>query len=159
MLFAESLNIGASAEKSILDQLVIAADMRPKRFRTKWQRIIYDGPTARKDAESAERDRWIQLLANLLRSTDTPMGEVDQGEVRVTFSYSEAVDVQEPPGREFGPCRSFLAGWVASHGVSFPVHWRQLTEYLQVRYSEPCVRGIAETCPIPRTSSYRKWLE
>ena len=63
-------------EKSILDQLVIAADMRPKKFRTKWQRIVYDGPTARKDAESAERDRWIQLLANLLRSTDTPMGKL-----------------------------------------------------------------------------------
>ena len=67
-------------EKSILDQLVIAADMRPKKFRTKWQRIVYDGPTARKDAESAERDRWIQLLANLLRSTDTPMGKLIQGE-------------------------------------------------------------------------------
>ena len=66
----------ASVEKSILDQLVIAADMRPKRFRTKWQRIVYDGPTARKDAETAERDRWIQLLANLLRSTDTPMGKL-----------------------------------------------------------------------------------
>ena len=66
----------ASVEKSIADQLVIAADMRPKRFRTKWQRIVYDGPTARKDAETAERDRWIQLLANLLRSTDTLMGKL-----------------------------------------------------------------------------------
>ena len=47
-----------SLENSIADQMVIAADMRPKRFRTKWQRIVYDGPTARKDAESAERDRW-----------------------------------------------------------------------------------------------------
>ena len=53
---------------TIADQLVIAADMWPKRFRTKWQRAIYDGPTARRDAETAERDRWIQLLANLLRS-------------------------------------------------------------------------------------------
>ena len=52
---------------AIADQFVIAADMRPKRFRTKWQCAIYDGPTARKDAETAERDRWIQLLANLLR--------------------------------------------------------------------------------------------
>ena len=66
----------ASVELSISDQLAIAADVRPKKFRTKWQRIVYDGPTARKDAESAERDRWIQLLANLLRSTDTPMGKL-----------------------------------------------------------------------------------
>ena len=61
---------------SISDQLVIAADLKPKKFRTKWQRAVYDGPTARKDAELAERDRWVQLLANLLRSTDTPMGRL-----------------------------------------------------------------------------------
>ena len=64
----------ASIEKSIADQLVIAAEVKPKRFRTKWQRTVYDGPTARKDAEASERDRWIQLLANLLRSTVTPIG-------------------------------------------------------------------------------------
>ena len=71
----ESDHRAAEASK-IADQLVIAADVRPKKFRTKWQRAIYDGPTARKDAEAAERDRWIQLHANLLRSTDTPMGKL-----------------------------------------------------------------------------------
>ena len=51
-------------------------------------------------------------------------------------------------GRRAGTLRSrvrsvqkFLSWLIASHGISFPVHWRQLTEYLQVRYSEPCVRG------------------
>ena len=130
----------ASVEKSIADQLVIAADMRPKRFRTKWQRIAYDGPTARKDAETAERDRWIQLLANLLRSTDTPMGKL----IKENPSNIQLLG----GGRRAGTLRprvqsvqKFLGWLVASHGVSFPVHWRQLTEYLQVRYSEPCVRG------------------
>ena len=84
----------ASLEKSIADQMVIAADMKPKRFRTKWQRAVYDGPTARKDAEASERDRWIHLLANLLRSTDTN-GEVDQGE-----------PVQHPVARGWTPCRN-----------------------------------------------------
>ena len=37
--------------------------------------------------------------------------------------------------------RKFLGWLIASHGITFPVHWRQLTQYLQVRYSEPCVRG------------------
>ena len=130
----------ASLENSIADQMVIAADMRPKRFRTKWQRIVYDGPTARKDAETAERDRWIQLLANLLRSTDTPMGKL----IRENPSNIQLLG----GGRRAGTLRSrvrsvqkFLGWLIASHGVSFPVHWRQLTEYLQVRYSEPCVRG------------------
>ena len=51
-------------------------------------------------------------------------------------------------GRRAGTLRSrvrsvqkFLGWLIASHGITFPVHWRQLTEYLQVRYSEPCVRG------------------
>ena len=61
---------------SVSDQLVIAADLRPKKLRTRWQRAVYDGPTARKDAEAAERDRWIQLLSNLLRSSETPMGKL-----------------------------------------------------------------------------------
>ena len=130
----------ASVEVSISDQMVIAADLRPKKFRTRWQRIVFDGPTARKDAESAERDRWIQLLANLLRSTDTPMGKL----IRENPSNVQLLG----GGRRAGTLRSrvrsvqkFLGWLVASHGVNFPVHWRQLTEYLQVRYSEPCVRG------------------
>ena len=136
----ESSEHQASVEVSISDQLAIAADVRPKKFRTKWQRIVYDGPTARKDAESAERDRWIQLLANLLRSTDTPMGRL----IRENPSNIQLLG----GGRRAGTLRSrvrsvqkFLGWLVASHGVNFPVHWRQLTEYLQVRYSEPCVRG------------------
>ena len=130
----------ASVEVSISDQMVIAADLRPKKFRTRWQRVVFDGPTARKDAEAAERDRWIQLLANLLRSTDTPMGKL----IRENPSNVQLLG----GGRRAGTLRSrvrsvqkFLGWLVASHGVNFPVHWRQLTEYLQVRYSEPCVRG------------------
>ena len=129
-----------SLVKSIADQMVNAADMRPKRFRTKWQRAVYDGPTARKDAEASERDRWIQLLANLLRSTDTPMGKL----IRENPSNIQLLG----GGRRAGTLRSrvrpvqkFLGWLIASHGISFPVHWRHLTEYLQVRYSEPCVRG------------------
>ena len=129
-----------AAVEKIADQLVVAADMRPKRFRTKWQRAIYEGPTARKDAETAERDRWIQLLANLLRSTDTPMGKL----IRENPSNIQLLG----GGRRAGTLRSrvrsvqkFLGWLIASHGISFPVHWRQLTEYLQVRYSETCVRG------------------
>ena len=51
-------------------------------------------------------------------------------------------------GRRAGTLRSrvrsvqkFLGWLIAAHGINFPNHWRQLIEYLQVRYSEPCVRG------------------
>ena len=58
------------------DQLVLAAELKPRRFRSKWQRIVYEGPTARKDSETAERSRWVASLGDLLRHTDTPMGRL-----------------------------------------------------------------------------------
>ena len=130
----------AGVVSTVGEQLLVAADIRPKKFRTRLQRALYEGPTARKDAETAERERWVHLLANLLRSTETPMGKL----------------LRENPcnvqllggGRRAGTLRSrvrsvkkFLAWLIASHGINFPVDWRQLTEYLQVRHSEPCVRG------------------
>ena len=125
---------------SISDQLVIAADLRPKKFRTRWQRAVYDGPTARKDAEAAERDRWIQLLSNLLRSSETLIGKL----IRESPSNVQLLG----GGRRAGTLRSrvrsvqkFLGWLIAAHGINFPNHWRQFIEYLQVRYSEPCVRG------------------
>ena len=125
---------------SIGDQRVIAADLKPRKFRTRWQRAVHDGPTARRDAELAERDRWVQLLANLRRSTETPMG-------RLIREHPSNVQLLGG-GRRAGTLRSrvwsiqkFIGWLIAAHGISFPNYWRQLTEYLQVRYSERCVRG------------------
>ena len=58
------------------DQLVLAAELKPRRFRSKWQRIVYEGPTARKDMEDAERARWVASLGDILKHTDTPMGRL-----------------------------------------------------------------------------------
>ena len=77
LAYRRDISQKASTTSKIMDQLVMAADLKPGRFRTKWQQAVYEGPTARKDAESAERERWFALLADLLTSTDTPMGEID----------------------------------------------------------------------------------
>ena len=44
------------------DLLVLAAELKPRKFRSKWQRIVYEGPTERKDMENAERSRWVAFL-------------------------------------------------------------------------------------------------
>ena len=113
----KQMSQAALESSSVADQLMIAVDLKPRRFRTKWQQACYEGPTARKDAESAERVRWLSLLADLSRNTDTPM----RSRVR--------------------SIRKFLEWLSAAHYVAFPVHWKQLVEYLQVRLSEFCVRG------------------
>ena len=125
---------------SVVDRLMVAAEVKPRRFRTKREKSCYEGPTARQDAESAERSRWINLLAELLRNTDTPMGRL----LRENPVNSQLLGV----GRRAGTLRSrvrsiqkFIAWLPVAHDVSFPVHWKQLTEYAQVRLSEPCVRG------------------
>ena len=59
------------------DQLVLASELKPRKFRSKWQRIVvFEGPTARKDMEDAERSRWVASLGDLLRHTDTPMARL-----------------------------------------------------------------------------------
>ena len=61
---------------SASDLLVLAAELKPRKFRSKWQRTVYEGSTARKDMENAERSRWVASLGDLLRHTDTPMGRL-----------------------------------------------------------------------------------
>ena len=55
-------------------------------FKSRLHHARFQGPTARKDAEESERQRWLQLLSNLLIGTDTPMGrllQARQGDIAV----------------------------------------------------------------------------
>ena len=135
--FHEESGRQAVEQSTIRDQLLAAADLRPRKFRAKWQREVYDGPTARKDAESAERERWIHLLGTLLQHTDTPMGKLRED----SPSNIQLLG----GGRRAGTLRArvrsvqkFLAWLMASHGVNFPVHWRQLNRTLRQKIIEAC---------------------
>ena len=122
------------------DQLVLAAELKPRRFRSKWQRIVHEGPTARKDSETAERSRWVAFLADLLRHTDTPMGRLmreNPSNIQLLGSGLRAGTLRS----WVRSTRKFLEWLSATHNVAFPVHWQHLIEFLQVRLSEPCVRG------------------
>ena len=122
------------------DQLVLAAELKPWRFRSKWQRIVYEGPTARKDMENAERSRWVASLGDLLRHTDTPMGRLlreNPSNLQLLGSGLRAGTLRS----RVRSIRKFLEWLSVAHKIAFPVHWQQLVEFLQVRVSEPCVRG------------------
>ena len=93
--FVENQNIGHLLKNSIGDQLVVAADVRPKRFRTKWQRVVYDGPTARKDAEASERERWIPASGKLAQVDGHANGKTDPGKPE-----------QHSVARGWSPCRN-----------------------------------------------------
>ena len=59
--------------KTASDQSALAALEKPCRYFPRLQRLLYAGPTARKDAEEDERVRWVSVSAALPKGTDTPM--------------------------------------------------------------------------------------
>ena len=56
-------------------QFPLAASKPPKKYVSKLQRAIYQGPNARQETEEAERVRLIKHLGDLLLESPTPMGE------------------------------------------------------------------------------------
>ena len=52
------------------------SELKPRRFRTKWQRRSYEGATARRDAEQDLRSKYVRPLADVLRNTNTPIGKL-----------------------------------------------------------------------------------
>ena len=122
------------------DQLVLASELKPRKFRTKWQRIIYEGPTARKDMEDSERSRWVTFFGDLLRHTDTPMGRLlreNPSNIQLLGSGLRAGTLRS----RVRSIRKFFEWLSTAHKIAFPVHCQQFVEFLQVRLSEPCVRG------------------
>ena len=110
-----------------------AASERPRKFRTRLERSLYDGPTARRDAEEAERQRWLHILADLVRHSPTPMEQLlaaQPGNVEVLGA-----------GKRASTLRSRVSLLHVTHTQSVD-HY---TEYLRVRLSEPCNREALKT--------------
>ena len=59
-----------------LDQFVLTSEVKPKRFRSRYQAKSFQGPTARQEAESAERSKWLDIFADIFLATSTPMGKL-----------------------------------------------------------------------------------
>ena len=125
-------------EKTSAEQFIAAAEAPPSKFKSRLHFARFQGPTARKDSEESERQRWI--LANLIISTDTPMVrllQARQGDIAVLGA-----------GRGAGTMRSrvrnlrHLLAWLAvNYGITYPTDQTHLTEFLQVHLSEPCNHG------------------
>ena len=55
----------APQQESFVKDQVFAAELKPRRFRTMWQRRAYDGATARQDAENVVRTKWLHIVSDL----------------------------------------------------------------------------------------------
>ena len=71
---SEELRHKRRDEKTVADELVQAATVRPRNYRARYLRSQFQGPSARNDAEDSERNRWTEL-ADFLRGAQSPMGQ------------------------------------------------------------------------------------
>ena len=116
--------------KSADEQFALAFSARPQKYRTRFERTLYSGPTPRKDAEDIERSRWIHTLATLVMGTPTPVGALLQANPG-DFQYLGA-------GRRTSTLKSLV------RHVKKYLQWlalSRLVSYLKVRLSEPANRG------------------
>ena len=134
------LNSSSRLKKLSEDQFLLAAQSRPTRFRAKWQRSFYDGPNARRDAEEALRSKWVETLASLLRGTSTPMGELlsKGADNHRLLGGGRRATTLRARGRTV---KKYLAWLALAHEETFPSEVHHVSEYLQMRHSEPCTGG------------------
>ena len=127
-------------EKQAKDQFLLAATQRPLRFRSRLQKLQYEGATARKDAEEDERSRWLHVLAGIVSNTDTPMGRLlrDKLEgVKLLGAGQRASTLRS----RIRAVRKYVVWLSSAFAVAFPRDVMHAIEYLQMRLSEPSGRG------------------
>ena len=136
----EKQNFESRRKKLSEDQFLLAAQTRPTRFKARWQESYFDGPTARRDAEDALRCKWVEALASILRGTPTPMGQLlnKSSDNMVLLGGGRRATTLRARGRAV---KKYIAWLSLSHEIVFPSEVQHLSEYLQMRHSEPCTRG------------------
>ena len=65
----------AQEAENATDQLIHVSGRVPTRARTLLAMMSFTSPTVRQDSEAADRAKWLGLIASLLTSTPTPLGE------------------------------------------------------------------------------------
>ena len=110
------------------DQFLLAAQSRPTRFRAKRQRSFYGGPTARQVGGDSglSCERHIDTYGRTSEQGHRLLG----GRRRATTLRARGRTVKK-----------YLAWLALAHEETFPSEVHHVSEYLQMRHSEPCTRG------------------
>ena len=131
-------------QKTAQDQLVLAAAQPPRRFSSRLQRSAFQGPNARREAEERERERWISLLGQLIRGSQTPMGvhlQLKPGDISLLGAGRRATTIRS----RTRVIRRFLAWLALNYGQQYPSCLAHYVDYLRVRLSEPATRGALKS--------------
>ena len=127
-------------EPTFAEMVAATAGRVPKTFKGRLQRALYNTPSARQEAEEAERLRWLQALALLVERTPTPMGNLLErqpgspcfaGRRRRAATLRNCVRL----------LRNYFSWLAAAHEVSYPTSLEHFVRFLRARASEPANRG------------------
>ena len=121
-----------------------AAGEPPRRCRTRLERSLHGGPTARRDADEAERQRWLQVLADLVRHSSTPMGQLLAAQPRNVEVLGAGKRASTLRSR-VRAIRKFLRWLLVTRQLDYAQSVEHYTEYLRTRLSETCNRAALKT--------------
>ena len=97
-------------EKRASDAFVMMAAIKPRRYHAKFQRSSFEGPSARQEADDAERSWRILVLSQLLVGTPAAMGKL----VLDKPGNAQLFGVGRAPGQSHASL-SPLVGWGHVH--------------------------------------------
>ena len=127
-------------EPTLAEVVAATAGRVPKTFKSGLQRALYDTPSARQEAEEAERLRWLQALALLVERSPTPMGNLlarQPGSLALLGAGRRAATLRN----RVRLLRNFFSWLTATHEVRYPTSLEHFVGFLRARASEPANRG------------------
>ena len=123
----------AKAVKSSADQFLQAAEMPPRRYKSRLQRTLYAGPTK----EEKERARWVEILGSMLVHTPTPLGRIlmeRPGSIQLLGAGRRPSTLRS----RVRAVRRYLNWLALNHDLGYPRELDHVTCYLLARQAEPC---------------------
>ena len=127
-------------EPTLAEVVAATAGRVPKTFKSRLQRALYDTPSARQEAEEAERLRWLQAMALLVERSPTPMGNLlarQPGSLALLGAGRRAATLRN----RFRLLRNFFSWLTATHEVRYLTSLEHFVGFLRARASEPANRG------------------
>ena len=124
-----------------------AAARPPRKCKTRFQKAVYSGPNAHRDAEAAERSRW--LYPTQARRWSSSFLTAQPSNIELLGGGRRVGTVRNPVS-----VQKFIGFFSVTFDISYPSTVEHFTSYLKMRVSEPCTR-----CALKNTNRALGFLE
>ena len=130
-------SFNGTLSKVRVDQFALAALDKPKRFKTRLQKTVYDGLQARRDAEEAELTKWIQTMGAMLSDTQENSWSIVHRTIQMMGAGKRAATLRN----RVRAVRKYIGWLTAAFDLPFPTDLIHNLEHLQMKHSDQDNRG------------------